>query len=172
MSKKHFDLSGYEVQSSNSPEQSAKYSTFIDNEDEDDYSDLIPNDEFEISDEATHSTGDKRINMAFTDGNYAFLVAETSKLGVNFMHFINSIISSTDSSEIDQCMDEQPMRKGKHSASRRKGHPMKRINLKLKSANYVKVFDCAERNDATITTIVNIVIELYQHRNNIDISKI
>ena len=99
--------------------------------------------------------------MAFTDSNYDFIIAETNKLEINCMHFINSIISSTDSVKIDQCIERQPMRKGKHSAPRRKGQPMKRINFKLDRENYNKVFECAERNDTTITTIINVVIEIY-----------
>lgn len=167
MARKNFDLSSF--QTNNSTEQSqdrCKYSAFIENEDSktpETYTTKVA-ESIELREPKNSVPEEKRINMAFTDSNYDFIIAETDKLGINCMHFINSIISSTDSGEIDQCIEKQPLRKGKHSAPRRKGHPMKRINFKLDGENYNKVFECAERNDTTITTIVNVVIEIYRDK--------
>lgn len=104
--------------------------------------------------------------MAFSDNNYEFLLSETSKLNVNFMYCLNTIINSTTDEEIKQFMDNHPLLKGgRSSAPRRRGHHMMRINFKLSTQNHEKLRACASNNDATITNIVNVILEIYINKN-------
>ena len=168
---KNLDLSGYEdVQKKNSSKvKNDKFSTFIKNE--------APEQEINKATEKNVKTEtsennetEHRVNMAFTDSNYEFLLSETSKLGTNFMNFLNHIVSSTTKEEIEQLIKEQPWRKGgRSSAPRRRGHKSKRINFKISKENHKKLNDCASNNDATITTIVNVILEIYIAKNNLNI---
>ena len=107
--------------------------------------------------------------MAFTDSNYEFLLSETLKLNVNFMYFLNAIIESTTDEEIKQFMDNHPwLKSGRSSAPRRRGHKMKRINFKLNTQNHEKLRACASYHDATITNIVNAILEIYINKNNLN----
>lgn len=162
MSKKNIDLSNYTVQNNDSTQAKNKYSAFIENE-EAETKDTV-NTEF-----LPNSTEkESRVNMAFTDNNYKVITSETSRLGVNFMHFLNYIINSTSEEEIDTFMNDNPLRKGgRNSAPRRRGNPLKRINFKLTTDNHDKLRVLASKNDATITTIVNAILEIYITKNNI-----
>ena len=170
MSKKNLDLSNYSVKD-NAPTQSkSKYSAFIENEE------TQTNQETENTEKTpepkpdSHEEKESRVNMAFPDSNYEFLLSETSKLNVNFMYFLNTIINSTTDEEIKQFMDNHPLLKGgRSSAPRRRGHKMKRINFKLSTQNHEKLRACASNNDATITNIVNAILEIYiDKKNNIN----
>lgn len=108
--------------------------------------------------ESTSKT--KSINMAFTEANYAIIMSTTTKLGINCAYFINYLISTVNTDELKTYADSQPLRKGNH-APRRKGSPMKRINIKFSHDNYEKLRDNSIQNDTTITTTVNMIIELY-----------
>ena len=82
--------------------------------------------ENEISKPSQSVSDFKRISMAFTDNNYEFIFDETSRLGINCAHFLNSLIRIMDSDEVDKYVESQPFRKG-NNAIKRKGHPAKRI---------------------------------------------
>lgn len=161
MSKKNFDLSDY----------SSQNTQFIENEEaketepvEQSSKDIETND----IEQSTSEDTEKRVNMAFSDSNYEFIVSETSKLGVNFMYFLNYLIRTTSEEDINQLLDSQPFRKGgRSSAPRRRGHKLKRINFKLNTENHEKLNVLASKNDATITTIVNVILELYIAKNNV-----
>lgn len=171
MSKKNIDLSNYSVQDNASNQAKNKYSAFIENEEprntqetqEVENTEKTLNPKSEIPREK-----ESRVNMAFPDSNYEFLLSETSKLNVNFMYFLNTIIESTTDEEIKQFMNNHPLLKGgRSSAPRRRGHKMKRINFKLSVKNHEKLRSCASYNDATITSIVNAIIEIYITKNNL-----
>lgn len=170
MAKKNLDLSDYSVQDKASTQTKSKYSAFIDNEETQSTleTQIVENTEerieskSKVSGENTSDVKESRVNMAFPDSNYEFLLSETSRLNVNFMYFLNHIISSTSCEEIDAFMDNNPLFKGgRSSAPRRRGHRMKRINFKLSTANHEKLNLCALKNDATITAIVNAILEIY-----------
>ncbi len=177
MSKKNIDLSSYSVQNNDSIQAKSKYSDFIKNEDNRNIQETEENQEIdnneEISDtkSGTSETKECRVNMAFSDNNYKFLLNETSKNNVNFMYFLNHIIKHTSDEEINRFMDNHPLLKGgRSSAPRRKGHKMQRINFKIYTENHEKVSNCALKNDATITAIVNAIIEIYISKNNVNIN--
>ncbi len=107
----------------------------------------------------------KRISMAFTDNNYEFIIAETSKLGINCAFFLNSLIRIMDTNEVDKYVESQPLRKG-NNAIKRKGHPAKRINLKFPLDTYQKMADGAERNGTTLTQYLNMIVEVYKLDKN------
>lgn len=157
MPKKNIDLSEYSIQDSNSTQAKSKYSAFIENEETQDNVN-VPEPKSDTS-----TVKEKRDNMAFTDANYEFLLSETSKLGVNFMYFLNHIISTTSNEDIDTFMDNHPLLKGgRSSAPRRRGFHMKRINFKISADNHKKLRECASKHNATITAIVNAILEIYK----------
>ena len=160
MAKKKLDLSDYSVKSSETTQTKGKYSAFIENEEAQDNVN-VP----QPQSADTPTVKEKRDNMAFTDANYAFLLSETSKLGVNFMYFLNHIISTTSNDDIDAFMDNHPLLKGgRSSAPRRRGFHMKRINFKISADNHQKLRECASKHNATITAIVNAILEIYKER--------
>ena len=157
MPKKNIDLSEYSIQDSNSTQAKSKYSAFIENEETQDKVN-VPEPKSDTS-----TVKEKRDNMAFTDANYEFLLSETSKLGVNFMYFLNHIISTTSNEDIDTFMDNHPLLKGgRSSAPRRRGFHMKRINFKISADNHQKLRELASKHNATITAIVNAILEIYK----------
>ena len=162
---KNLDLSGYEdVQRKNSHKiKNDKISTF----NEEPKQEINEPTEKNVKPKTSENNKtEHRVNMAFTDSNYEFLLSETSKLSTNFMNFLNYIISSTTEEEIEQLIKEQPWRKcGKSSAPRRRGYKSKRINFKISKENHKKLDDCASNNGATITTIVNIILEIYRKKS-------
>lgn len=169
MSKKNLDLSNYSVQDNASTQAKSKYSAFIENEE------TPTNQEAENNEKTLEPKNDNteekesRVNMAFPDSNYEFLLSETSKLNINFMYFLNTIIEATTDEEIKQFMDNHPLLKGgRSSAPRRRGHKMKRINFKLSAQNHKKLRACASNNDTTITNIVNAILEIYINKNNLN----
>ena len=103
----------------------------------------------------------KRISMAFTDNNYQFILDETSQLGINCAHFLNSLIRIMDTDEVDKYVESQPLRKG-NNAIKRKGHPAKRINLKFPMDSYQKMASGAKRTGTTLTQYLNMIIEVYK----------
>ena len=154
--KKIPDLSGYSNHDiAPSTQENSKYSAFFEQEDTVTAStDTISNNQ----PESTSKT--KSINMAFTEANYAIIMSATTKLGINCAYFINYLISTVNTDELHTYADSQPLRKGNH-APRRKGSPMKRINTKFTHDNYNKLHENSVLNDTTITTTVNMIIELY-----------
>ena len=157
MAKKNLDLSDYSVKSNETAQHKGKYSAFIENEEAQDNVN-VPQPQSE-----TPTVKEKRDNMAFTDPNYEFLLSETSKLGVNFMYFLNHIISTTSNDDIDAFMDNHPLLKGgRSSAPRRRGFHMKRINFKISADNHQKLRELASKHNATITAIVNAILEIYK----------
>ena len=160
--KKTIDLSSYSHATS-SARESSKYSAFIEEEEISAVSVDTPN---EASTETTNEVESKTksINMAFTESNYSVIMAETSRLAINCAYFLNYLIETASISELNEYASNQPMRKGNH-ASRRKGSPMKRINIKFTPDNHRKLYDCSVRNDITVTTAMNMIIEIYARNN-------
>ena len=157
MTKKKLDLSDYSINASETTQAKGKYSVFIENEEAQDNIN-VPQPEIDAP-----TVKEKRDNMAFTDANYEFLLSETSKLGVNFMYFLNHIISTTSNEDIDTFMDNHPLLKGgRSSAPRRRGFHMKRINFKISTDKHQKLRECASKHNATITAIVNAILEIYK----------
>jgi len=145
---KKFDLSSFESNEDISQTQAKhnKYAQYLENE---------------LAKPAQKISECKRISMAFTDNNYEFIFDETSRLGINCAHFLNSLIRIMDVEEIDKYVESQPLRKG-NNAMKRKGHPAKRINLKFPMDTYKKMFDGAEKNGTTMTQYLNMIIEVYK----------
>ncbi len=79
---------------------------------------------------------------AFSERNYSFIMAETSRLAINCAHSLNHIISNINTDELKLYADSQPLRKGNH-APRKKGCPMKRIYIKFSTQNYKILSDCS-----------------------------
>lgn len=176
MAKKNLDLSDYSVQNNAPAQTKSKYSAFMENEEThlNENTEAQNNPETQEADNHIEPNSDvsegkeSRVNMAFPDSNYEFLLSETSKLNINVMHFLNLIISSTTDEEIKQFIDNHPWLKGgRSSAPRRRGHKMKRINFKLSTQNHEKLRTCASNNNATITNIVNAILEIYIAKNNL-----
>ena len=163
--KKIPNLSGYSTLSITSPTQeNSKYSAFFEQEDTEkastDTTELSPQNEAQNNNQPDSTSKTKSINMAFTEANYAIIMSTTAKLGINCAYLINYLISNVNTDELKTYADSQPLRKGNH-APRRKGSPMKRINIKFTHDNYQKLRDNSVQNDTTITTTVNMIIELY-----------
>ena len=168
MAKKDINLSGYSIQNNASAQTKGKYSVFLENEESNnDFQEPQTTDQvLDTSEEP--DIKESRVNMAFPDSNYEFILSETSRLNVNFMYFLNHIISSISNEDIDTFMDNNPLFKGgRSSAPRRRGHHMKRINFKISTENHEKLNACASKNNATITAIVNAIIEIYKAKNNL-----
>lgn len=147
MPKKSIDLSSYTK--CNATHQHSKYSAFI---------------QLEHTQEYCGPSKAKSINMAFSERNYSFIMAETSRLAINCAYFLNHIISSINTEELKSYADSQPLRKGNH-APRKKGCPMKRIYIKFSAQNYKILSDCSALLNITITTAVNMIIEIYAQNN-------
>ena len=152
---KKLDLSAYEaennLQTGETHIRHNKYTQYLENE---------------LTKPSTNQGEYKRINMAFTDGNYQFIQDETARLGINCAHFLNSLIRIIDAEEIDKYVSSQPLRKG-NNAIRRKGHPLKRINLKFQIDTYQRLATGADRNGTTLTQYLNMILEVYKHGENI-----
>lgn len=111
----------------------------------------------------TNQPEQKRINMAFTDKNYKYILKQTRLIGVNYTHFINSIIVLTNPEELNFYVQSQPLRKG-NNATRKNGHRMKRINLNFRPEAYRIIYEGAKNTGTTITQFTNMIVEL--HKNN------
>ena len=171
MAKKDLDLSDYSIQHNTSTQTKGKYSVFLENEESNSTLQEPQTTDKALETSEEPDTKESRVNMAFPDTNYEFILSETSRLNVNFMYFLNHIISSTSNEDIDAFMDNNPLFKGgRSSAPRRRGHRMKRINFKISTENHQKLNTCASKNDATITAIVNAILEIYIAKNNININ--
>ena len=165
--KKTIDLSSYsQHDTTSSARESSKYSAFIEQEEISTASVDTPNEAINEVENSQSESKTKSINMAFTEANYSVIIAETSRLAINCAYFLNYLIETVNISELDTYAESQPMRKGNH-ASRRKGSPMKRINIKFTPENHKKLYDCSVRNDITVTTAMNMIIEIYA-RNNLE----
>ena len=170
--KKIPDLSGYSKHDiAPSTQESSKYSAFSEQEDTETDStnttELSPHNEANSSNQHENTSKTKSINMAFTEANYAIIMSTTTKLGINCAYLINYLISNVNTDELKTYADSQPLRKGNH-APRRKGSPMKRINIKFTHDNYNILHENSVQNETTITTTVNMIIELYA-KNSISI---
>ena len=119
-------------------------------------------------DQKTSGKIEKFVNMAFTDENYAFIVSEASKLNAHFTNFINLAISSTSDNEIENFINKNPIRQCKSLASKRTGEHLKRIYFKLNTENFEKIRNAAEQNDSSKTVIVNVILEIYISKNNLN----
>ena len=119
-------------------------------------------------DQKTSGKIEKFVNMAFTDENYAFIVSEVSKLNAHFTNFINLAISSTSDNEIENFINKNPIRQCKSLASKRTGEHLKRIYFKLNTENFEKIRNAAEQNDSSKTVIVNVILEIYISKNNLN----
>lgn len=163
--RKTLNLSSYsnDIVSSTHQENS-KYSAFLEQEDTEtdstDITELSPQNDTNSNNQPESASKTKSINMAFTKANYAIIMSATTKLGINCAYFINYLIRTVNTDELHTYADSQPLRKGNH-APRRKGSPMKRINIKFTHDNYNKLHENSVLNDTTITTTVNMIIELY-----------
>lgn len=187
MAAKKFDLGAYSSDTSKTQTKHKKYSAFIENETEDapapekaeeakkaiadnaDTSDNIVSAK-PVSDETTSEDGaSKRINMAFTDENYALIAGESERLAVSLVHFISSVIGMTDEKDIDSYISAMTIPRTKDFVARRRGNPAKRINLKFSPQLHSRLSRGAEAHNMTITQYLNTVIEVYaQNKHKIN----
>lgn len=175
MAAKKFDLGAYSSDTSKTQAKHKKYSAFIENETEDApapqkaeeakkaVADNIVSAK-PASDEATSEDGaSKRINMAFTDENYALIAGESERLAVSLVHFISSVIGMTDEKDIDSYISAMAIPRTKDFVARRRGNPAKRINLKFSPQLHSRLSRGADAHNMTITQYLNTVIEVYAH---------
>lgn len=176
MAAKKFDLGAYSSDTSKTQAKHNKYSAFIENETEDapahekaeeskkavaDTSDNIISAK-PVSDENISEDGaSKRINMAFTDENYALIAGESERLAVSLVHFISSVIGMTDEKDIDSYISAMAIPRTKDFVARRRGNPAKRINLKFSPRLHSRLSRGADAHNMTITQYLNTVIEVY-----------
>ena len=166
MAKKSFNLTeqyGKVDQPEEKKAKTSKYSHFIENEILNPTPEPTPTPSTETTTEekeVAEKSGDKRMNMGFSNANYEFLQNETSRLNINIAHFINTLIRIIEVDDIDAYIQTQAIRLGM-GASRRKGNPLQRINLKFTAANDSKVAREAAKHNTTKTQYVNMLIEFY-----------
>ncbi len=132
----------------NTQDKPKKYLTYIEKE--------VANPSVSVS-----SKDYKRINMAFTDNNYATIQSETNRMGINLTFFVNTLVRIIDKADIDKYIEAQPIKRTKDNVARRKGNPAKRINLKFPMDTYEKIVAGAEQYNQTITQYMNIIVEVY-----------
>ena len=103
----------------------------------------------------------KRINMAFTDQNYRYIIEQSRLIGVNYTHFINSIILLIDKKELNLYVQNQPLRTG-NNATRKNGHRVNRININFRPEVYHIISEGSKNTGTTITQFTNMIIEFYK----------
>lgn len=108
----------------------------------------------------------RRINMAFTDENYDYLLKETNRLSVSIVYYINTIISSTDEEKINEYIEKLPVRRSKDHVSRQKGNKVKRINLKFENNVHNLISSGAKKYNMTMTQYVNTIVETSKNTLN------
>lgn len=160
MAPKKFDLGAYSSDTSKTQAKHKKYSAFIENE-----TSGSPSETAKITPAKTESAPlsapSKRINMAFTDENYALIAGESERLSVSLVHFISSVIGITDEKDINSYISSMAIPRTKDFVARRRGNPAKRINLKFTPELHSTLCRGAERHNMTVTQYLNTVIEVY-----------
>lgn len=101
----------------------------------------------------------KRINMAFSDDTYTWILKESERLGVGAAYYINSIIRQTDPETIRSFYEAQPIKTSKNCVPRRKGKRAQRITIKIDSDVYEDITLGAETYNQTLTQYANLVLE-------------
>lgn len=109
--------------------------------------------------ERPSSSEAKRINMAFSDDTYAWILKESERLGVGAAYYINSIIRQTDPETIHSFYEAQPIKTSKDCVPRRKGKRAQRITIKIDSDVYTSITIGAEKYNQTLTQYANLVLE-------------
>ena len=146
--KKNLDLSGYKKQDTEkAQDRHNKYTSYIKNE--------------LISQPKIDKKAWKRINMAFTDENYALIQHESERLGISFFSFVDAVIHIVPEQDIRSYLESQPIRRTKENVARNKGKPAKRINLKFSDEAHKIITVGANQYNQTLTQYVNTVMELY-----------
>jgi len=107
-----------------------------------------------------NTVGTKRINMAFPDKTYNFIIEQAYKYCINYSHLIRYIVRTVNKTELNNYVESQPMRKGSH-AFRRRGYRMKRMNVQFSPEIYSFITEGAKEHGTTVTQFVNMIIELY-----------
>lgn len=101
-----------------------------------------------------------RINMGFTDDNYAFLQRESERLDIPFAHLINTLIKIVEIDDMDHYMKTQALRLG-GGLTRRGAAPLQRINIRFSPENDDKLTAEAQKHNTTKSQYLNMLIELY-----------
>lgn len=169
MAGKKFDLGEYNIDTSKTQAKHNKYSAFIENETEKPEPISAAGENKKAVVTAYDAQQAKRINMAFTDENYALIAGESERLAVSFVYFISSLIRIVDESDINSHIKAMTIPRSKDNVSRRRGNPAKRINLKFSPELHEILCRGAESHNMTITQYMNTIIEVYaqdKHRIN------
>ena len=112
-----------------------------------------------------------RINMAFTDDNYEIIAQESEKLSIPMAAFINETVAGANIKEVEEYIAGLPIIPNKNMIPRRKGHKMKRINIRLTQEVHNILTSGAEKYNQTLTQYLNCVLNYTikaQARNNLE----
>lgn len=153
---KKFDLGAYTTDTPKAQPAHNKYTRYLENEAE------SPKPTAESRGvTAPADNAPKRINMAFNDRNYALIMNETERLGISCVYMINKLAEAMDPEDMKSFLDSMKIRRSKDNIPRRKGSPLKRINLKFSPEIYDKISAGAEAENLTITQYINTALEIY-----------
>jgi len=158
---KKFDLGAYTTDTPKTQPAHNKYTRYLENEIESPRPAAKSGGVSEGSDKAP-----KRINMAFNDRNYALIMNETERLGISCVYMINKLAEAMDPEDMKSYLDSMKIRRSKDNIPRRKGRPLKRINLKFSPEVYEKISAGAAAENLTITQYINISLEIYATENS------
>lgn len=158
---KKLDLGAYMTGTPQTQHTHSKYTRYFENEGGELPEITPPEPVTEAAGESVPEQKDKRINMAFSDKNYSVIMEETERLGITCVYMINTLVTVMERTDVEEYLSRLPIRRTKDNIPRRKGSPMKRINLKFTSAAYTAASAGAEATNMTITQYVNTVIEVY-----------
>ena len=99
-----------------------------------------------------------RINMAFTDDNYNIIAQESEKLSIPMAAFINETVAGADIKAVEDYIAGLPIIPNKNMIPRRKGHKMKRINIRLTQEVHNILTSGANKYNQTLTQYLNCVL--------------
>ena len=99
-----------------------------------------------------------RINMAFTDDNYNIIAQKSEMLGIPMATFINETIANIDIKAVENYISNLFIIPNKHMIPRKKGHKMKRINIKLTQKVYNILTSGADKYNQTLTQYLNCIL--------------
>lgn len=112
-----------------------------------------------------------RINMAFTDDNYEIIAQESEKLSIPMAAFINETVANANLKAVEEYIAGLPIIPNKNMIPRRKGHKMKRINIRLTQEVHNILTSGADKYNQTLTQYLNCVLTYTikeQARNNLE----
>lgn len=157
MAQKKFNLETYNSDTTRTQYKHKKYTTYIENEVEE-----------STNSDSIRDTSSKRINMAFSDENYEYIISQSNKMLIPIAAFLNSIIPKIDDEEVGCYLQKLSVTRSKDNISRRKGNKVKRINLKFQNDVYNKIVLGADKFNMTLTQYVNTIVEIFKYKCTIN----